>query len=130
VAPANEGDSFLSWEEVEEMSRGGIDFGSHGLTHEILTNVSADEVRNEVLESRRILEERIRKRVVAFSYPNGDHDPVVRRCTGECGYEVAFGTERGFAAPGDDPLSLKRVNVHDDVTREVPMFLTSILGMI
>ncbi|RJP20791.1 MAG: hypothetical protein C4529_08855 [Deltaproteobacteria bacterium] len=128
--PASEGDSFLSWEEIDEMSRGGIDFGSHGMNHEILTNVTADEVRKEVLESRRIIEERIRKRVYAFSYPNGDHDPAVRRCIGECGYEIAFGTRRGFATPDDDPLSLNRVNVHDDVTREVPMFLSSILGMI
>jgi len=124
------GDSFLSWEEIEEMSRGGIDFGSHGLTHEILTNITAAEVRKEVLESRRIIEERIRKSIYAFSYPNGDHDPVVRKCVAECGYEIAFGTRRGFAGPGDDPFSLKRVNVHDDVTREVPMFLSSILGLI
>ena len=128
--PSSGGDSFLSWEEIEEMSRGGIDFGSHGLTHEILTNITADEVRKEVLESRRIIEERIRKSVYAFSYPNGDHDPVVRKCVAECGYEIAFGTRRGFAGPEDDPLSLKRVNVHDDVTREVPMFLSSILGLI
>ncbi|HWS14823.1 MAG TPA: polysaccharide deacetylase family protein [Candidatus Methylomirabilis sp.] len=128
--PSIEGDSFLSWEEIEKMSRGGIDFGSHGLTHEILTNIAADEVRKEALESRRIIEERIQKSVYAFSYPNGDNDPVVRKCIGECGYEIGFGTCRGFAGPDDDPLSLKRVNVHDDMTRDVPMFLSSILGMI
>ena len=128
--PSSEGDSFLSWEDIEEMSRGGIDFGSHGLNHEILTNVSAGEVRKEVLDSRRIIEGRIQKSVYAFSYPNGDNDPAVRQCIGECGYEIAFGTRRGFAGADDDPLSLKRMNVHDDVTREVPMFLSSILGMI
>jgi len=123
-------DSFLSWEEIGTMSRGGIEFGSHGLTHEILTNIAADEVRKQALESRRIIEERIQQKVYAFSYPNGDHDPLVRKCIGECGYEIGFGTDRGFAGPDGDPLSLKRVNVHDDMTREIPMFLSSILGMI
>lgn len=127
---SSEGDSFLSWEDIEEMSRGGIDFGSHGLNHEILTNVTADEVRKEVLDSKRIIERRIQKSVYAFSYPNGDNDLAVRQCVGECGYEIAFGTRRGFAGAEDDPFSLKRVNVHEDVTREVPMFLSSILGMI
>ncbi len=128
--PSRDGDSFLSWEEIGEMSRGGIDFGSHGLTHEILTNISAVEVRKEILESRRIIEERVQKSVYAFSYPNGDHDPVVRKYIGECGYEIAFGTSRGFTGTEDDPYTLKRSNVNEDVTRDIPMFLSSILGML
>ena len=126
----DEGEAFLSWEDVLTMSRGGIDFGSHGMCHEILTNLSLEEVREEVRTSKAIIEERIQKSVYSFSYPNGNYDPVVRKCVEECGYEIAFGTSRGFVGPEDDPLSLKRVNVHDDVTREVPMFLSSILGMI
>ena len=127
--PSIEGDPFLSWEDIEEMSHGGIDFGSHGLTHDILTNITPDEVRKEGLESRHIIEKRIQKNVVAFSYPNGDHDPVVRKCIGECGYEIAFGTSRGFTGIEDDPYSLKRGNVNGDVTGDIPMFLSSILGM-
>ena len=127
---ANEGDSFLSWEEVEEMSRGGIDFGSHGMSHEILTHLTGDGVRKEVVESKRIIEEKIRKKVYAFSYPNGNYDPMAQECLEESGYDIAFGTCRGFTAPGDDPMELKRVNLHEDMTREVPMFLSSILGMI
>jgi len=122
--------SFLSWEDVLTMSRGGIDFGSHGMSHDILTNISPEEVREEARTSKTIIEGKIRKSVHAFSYPNGNHDPVVRKCVDECGYEIAFGTNRGFARAEDDPMSLKRVNVHDDVTRDVPMFLSSILGMI
>jgi len=130
TSPDEDGESFLSWEDVVAMSRGGIDFGSHGLRHEILTNIPPEEVREDVRVSKALLEERIRKNVYAFSYPNGNHDPVVRKHIGESGYEIAFGTSRGFAGPDDDPYSLNRVNVHDDVTRDIPMFLTSILGMI
>ena len=128
--PHDEGESFLSWEDVLTMSRGGVDFGSHGMGHEILTNISPEEVREELRTSKAIIEERIQKSVHAFSYPNGDHDPAVRKCVRECGFQIAFGTSRGFAGAEDDPFTLKRVNVHDDVTREVPMFLSSILGMI
>jgi peptidoglycan/xylan/chitin deacetylase (PgdA/CDA1 family) len=123
-------ESFLSWDDVLAMSRGGIDFGSHGMRHEILTNVSPEAVREEARTSKAIIEEKIRKNVHAFSYPNGNHDLVVRKCVRESGYQIAFGTSRGFAGHEDDPYSLNRVNVHDDVTREVPMFLSSILGMI
>ena len=123
-------DSFLSWEDVLTMSRGGLDFGSHGMGHEILTNISPENIREEVRTSKSIIEEKIQKTVYAFSYPNGDHDPGVRKCVRECGYQIAFGASRGFAGPEDDPYSLNRVNVHDDVTREVPMFLSSILGIL
>ena len=126
----DDGESFLSWENVLTMSRGCIDFGSHGMGHEILTNISHEAVLEEARTSKSIIEERIQQSVHAFSYPNGDHDPVVRKCVRECGYQIAFGTSRGFAGPGDDPYSLNRVNVHDDVTREVPMFLSTILGMV
>jgi peptidoglycan/xylan/chitin deacetylase (PgdA/CDA1 family) len=126
----DDGESFLSWEDVLTMSRGGIDFGSHGMRHEILTNISPEAVREEAQTSKAIIEGRIRKSVHAFSYPNGNHDAGVRKCVQECGYRIAFGTSRGFAGVEDDPLSLKRVNVHDDVTREVPMFLSSILGIL
>ena len=112
------------------MSRGGVDFGSHGMSHEILTNISPEEVSKDVRISKAIIEEKIQKSVYAFSYPNGDHDPAIRNCIEESGYEIAFGTNKGFAGPDDDPLSLNRVNVHDDVTREVPMFLSSILGIL
>ena len=125
-----EGDPFLSWEDVMTMSRGGVDFGSHGMSHEILTNISPEEVSKDVRISKAIIEEKIQKSVYAFSYPNGDHDPAIRKCIEESGYEIAFGTNKGFAGPDDDPLSLNRVNVHDDVTREVPMFLSSILGIL
>ncbi|HWS15455.1 MAG TPA: polysaccharide deacetylase family protein [Candidatus Methylomirabilis sp.] len=126
----DDGESFLSWEDILAMSRGGIDFGSHGMGHEILTNISPEAVLEEARTSKSIIEERIQKSVQAFSYPNGDHDPVVRHCVRECGYQIAFGTSRGFTRHEDDPYSLKRVNVHDDVTPEVPMFLSSILGML
>ena len=130
ASSCDKGESFLSWEAVLTMSRGGIDFGSHGMRHEILTNIPPEEVRDEVRNSKAVLEGKIQKSVHAFSYPNGNHDPVVRKCVKECGYEIAFGTSRGFAGAEDDPFTMNRVNVHDDVTREVPMFLSSILGMI
>ena len=126
----DEGESFLSWEDVLTMSRGGVDFGSHGMDHEILTNVSPEAVREEVRASKFIIEEKIQKSVYAFSYPNGNHDLVVRKCVQECGYQIAFGISRGFAGAEDDPYSLNRVNVHGDVTREEPMFLSSILGIL
>jgi len=130
TSPLDEEESFLSWEDVLTMSRGGIDFGSHGMDHEILTNISPEAVREEVRTSKSIIEEKIQKGVYAFSYPNGNHDPVVRMCVRESGYQIAFGTSRGFVGPEDDLHSLKRVNVHADVTQGVPMFLSSILGIL
>jgi hypothetical protein len=38
----------LSWEEIREMAASGICFGAHGVTHPILTNVSADRARREM----------------------------------------------------------------------------------
>jgi len=61
----------LSWEEVREMSDNGIDFGAHTVMHPLLTRISLEQARYEITQSKREIEHRLGKPVVAFSYPFG-----------------------------------------------------------
>jgi len=62
----------LSWDEIREMSNNGITFGAHTVTHPILTKLSLEEARKQIVGSKRRIEEEVGKLVTAFSYPNGD----------------------------------------------------------
>jgi peptidoglycan/xylan/chitin deacetylase (PgdA/CDA1 family) len=120
---------FLSWDEVKIMARDGIDFGSHGKSHVILPAVDTREAEREIRESKEILEKNLGQKVDAFSYPNGDCDASVAKAVQDQGYRVAFGTEQGFVCPGADPFRIRRVNIHQDMTGSIPMFLARIVGL-
>ncbi len=61
----------LDWNEVREMSRAGIEFGSHTITHPILSFLSDEEIEKEIKESKSLIESQIEKPVISFAYPNG-----------------------------------------------------------
>jgi peptidoglycan/xylan/chitin deacetylase (PgdA/CDA1 family) len=91
---ASSGRVFLSWEEIRTMAEHGIEFGSHTRTHPFLTQIPPEAAREEIASSRRDLEERLGKPVVAFAYPDGRFDDAIERLVEEAGYACAFQTRR------------------------------------
>src|SRR5262249_23423200 len=61
----------MSWEEVKEMARSGIEFGSHTVTHPVLANVSQARLEQEISESKKAIEQNLCKEAIAFAYPVG-----------------------------------------------------------
>ncbi len=110
----------LSWDEVAEMSRNNVDFGSHGQSHRILTALSADEVRQELVGSKKIIEEKTGKKVDSFSYPNGDYNSELKKLVQEAGYRCAVaikGCEEKEKEP--DLFALRRIGVHEDISTDL-----------
>jgi len=119
---------FLNWDEIRIMAKNGIDFGSHGKSHKILTNKEVD-IQQELKESKNVIENELKVKIKSFSYPNGNYSEEVVRFVRDQGYEMAFGTENGFVSQDDDPYTLKRINIHEDMTNTIPMFLARIVGL-
>lgn len=103
----------LNWQEVREMQDSGlITFGSHCLGPEPLINFrSQDEVRRQIFDSKKVLEERLRVPVNAFSYPEGRFNPAIRSMVIEAGYRLAVATSPGRRFPNDDAFALKRLRI-------------------
>jgi peptidoglycan/xylan/chitin deacetylase (PgdA/CDA1 family) len=101
----------LTWDEVRIMHRDGISFGSHTVSHPILSKMSAVKAREEISESKRILEERLGAAVEAFAYPNGARDDFTEEIKGmvkEAGYTCAVTTIFGVNEIGHDVFALHR----------------------
>jgi peptidoglycan/xylan/chitin deacetylase (PgdA/CDA1 family) len=122
-------DGFLKWDEVEDMSRNGIAFGGHGAEHRLLTYVSHDEAKGEIDVSKEMLGRRFEKTVPAFSYPNGYFTSEVVALVKGAGYRLAFITSRGFVSCADDPYTIRRLNIHESVTNNTPMFWARVVGL-
>ena len=72
----------LTWDQVREMHRSGLcEFGAHTVDHLILGQISTQDKKYQILESRHKLEKELGERVDLFSYPEGqsthfDHETI------------------------------------------------------
>jgi peptidoglycan/xylan/chitin deacetylase (PgdA/CDA1 family) len=99
------------WDELAEMSRGGIEMGSHALDHPILARLPREEMERQVVESRRLLGARIGSPIRFFSYPNGKYEdvtPEVEAAVRAAGYLGAVSTVEGRVGLQSNPFMLER----------------------
>ena len=85
-------DIILNWDEIKEMGKNNIEFGAHTVNHPVLANVSSQEVRYEIEESKKSIETKINKEVIVFSYPvggNASFDAGAENILKEAGYRYA-----------------------------------------
>ena len=87
----------LTREEILEMSAHGIEFGSHTLNHKLLHEISPAEVREEVFEAKRQLEELLQKPCKTLAYPAGFFSDAAKEVVREAGHIAAFTTHYGPA---------------------------------
>ena len=104
----------MTWDEAREMLAGGIEFGSHTVTHPILSNVNAEQLAKEVSESKRIMEQELGSEVLAFSYPVGGRtsfNEAVKTEVKKCGFRYAVSYREGVAKRASDPFALPRIHI-------------------
>jgi peptidoglycan/xylan/chitin deacetylase (PgdA/CDA1 family) len=105
-------DKTMTWEQIAELHAGGVKFGSHTSTHEILTVIPAAQAAEEIAESRTLIEQKLQTPCSLFSYPNGDCSEPVRDLVVDAGYKLAFlNQDPGVWTRDCDPFLIPRVNV-------------------
>jgi peptidoglycan/xylan/chitin deacetylase (PgdA/CDA1 family) len=111
------------------MSAAGVSFGSHSATHRILTHLDPSEARKEIEGSWATLRAKPIATVPVFCYPNGDWSAQVARLVEAAGYSAAATTQFGYEGRAPSRrFGLKRINVHDDVTRTPALFAFHLAG--
>lgn len=104
-------EDFLNWDQIKEMSLNNITIGSHTLKHAYLTSLDSKSLENELVLSKKILEERIGKRVDVISYPLGGFNEAVKEVVKRAGYIGACATNPGKKYPNNDIYALKRIRI-------------------
>lgn len=90
---------YLTWEQIKEMQQSGlVYFGSHTCSHRRLRHLSDEEINQEVVNSKRVLEEKLGTSVYSFCYPfgSGGFDKRVRPFVLQAGYLLDFSTQKGI----------------------------------
>jgi peptidoglycan/xylan/chitin deacetylase (PgdA/CDA1 family) len=100
-------------EHVADLSSRGHEIGSHTSTHPLLPQLSDNELRDELTESRRKLTAVTRTDILGIAYPNGDVDPRVRKAAQDAGYRYGVLTTPGvFDTKTDDKLLIPRLDMN------------------
>ena len=99
----------MTWAQVEELAEAGVEIGSHTLSHPRLSQLAPEAVEQELLDSRRALQERL-GRCDMLAYPFGDWTPAVAAAAARAGYAFAFTLPQGSQLRAG-PHSIPRVHV-------------------
>ena len=106
----------LSWEEIKQMQESGIiTFGSHTFGPDPLIKIRSEvDLKSEIFDSKRILEEKLGRPVTFFSYPEGMFNGKIRQLVVEAGYQGAVATNPGRGYSSVDVFALKRLRISEN----------------
>jgi peptidoglycan/xylan/chitin deacetylase (PgdA/CDA1 family) len=111
VSRWDRGHSRLGWDEIGHLGEAGVEIGSQSVHNRSLAARSTSVVRDEVLQSRRLLEDRLAVPITSFCYPLGDTSARVRRAVADAGYANGCTADPRTATSADDVLDLPRIRV-------------------
>jgi len=102
----------MDWTAARRLEAGGFQCGSHTMSHPRLADLSPEGCREELLESRRLLEDHLGHEVRHLAYPFGSFNEKARVLVAETGYRSACSVRIGLSPPEDDVLALHRVPIN------------------
>jgi peptidoglycan/xylan/chitin deacetylase (PgdA/CDA1 family) len=108
---------FLDWEGARELASRGFEIGSHSRDHCILSEETPDDQRDDLAESRAMLEEHLGVSISTVAYPNGtrrDYDAATLAAARSAGYAHGVTTRKGWNSSRTPPLELRRAVVYPE----------------
>lgn len=101
----------LSFAQVREMARHGIEFGSHTLAHPHLPSLSSSKAKEEIRRSKFVIEDLLGTSVVSFAYPYGEVSDEVKAIVADEDYRFAVAADNGPLVFYRDPYQIRRTQV-------------------
>jgi peptidoglycan/xylan/chitin deacetylase (PgdA/CDA1 family) len=109
--PSCEGQAMLSWRQILELRRCGVEIGAHTCTHPDLTRLPPAEIRAEIGASKAIIEDMLGAAVRSFAYPFGRYDRRSQDIAREH-FACACSDVLALVTPRSDPHALERVDAY------------------
>ena len=106
----------LTSAQVKEFSDNGMEITSHTVSHPNLTIIAPASLKNELLNSKKTLEDLIGKEVNTLIYPTGAYNDAVINTAKLVGYQFGAST-KGYPGTQDlkKPFELTRIRVECNI---------------
>ncbi|MCR4345083.1 MAG: polysaccharide deacetylase family protein [Candidatus Scalindua sp.] len=105
---------YLSQSQIHEMKSNNISFGSHTVSHRILTGLRSEEIIREIRGSKDILESQLGLKINSFAYPVGtmvDFNDEIIKTVKASKYAYACSNVYGINGNNTDIFALKRIGI-------------------
>ena len=102
-------DTLMDKVQLREWLAAGQEIGSHTLSHARLPFISHEQMRNEIFDSKKKLEDIFQIPVIHFCYPYGFYDARSLELVEAAGYRTATLVGGGIATPEHNPFLIPRI---------------------
>lgn len=108
----------MTWEQAKELANSNMIIGSHTKTHPYLNRLpDVSRQEDEIVNSKKILEEHLGVPVTVFAYPYGAYNSSLETMVKKAGYIAARSAQKGLARLTDDLYTLRTITVTGDFAR-------------
>lgn len=102
---------YMTWDDLKNLKNQGWEIGSHSLTHPDLEVSSKDVAQKQIVDSKRILEDKLGIKIEFFCYPAGKYNPTTISILKAAGYIGAVTIDSGSENLKSRIFELKRLRI-------------------
>jgi peptidoglycan/xylan/chitin deacetylase (PgdA/CDA1 family) len=105
---------FLNWEELKELKNSGVfEIEQHSASHADLTSISDEQLQRELVDSKRILSEKLGITSQFVAYPYGLFNRNILATLKKHNYKLGFTVIRGANGSFNHPYTLNRSMIYN-----------------
>jgi peptidoglycan/xylan/chitin deacetylase (PgdA/CDA1 family) len=108
----------LSLEDIMAL-KGNVSFGAHTRYHPVLKQCTDEEQEEEIIDSKKELENICGESILHFAAPFGDYNDYTLKCIKKAGYITARTVKKGWNRFHDDKFQLKSFAISDDADIDI-----------
>jgi peptidoglycan/xylan/chitin deacetylase (PgdA/CDA1 family) len=103
--------SYMSWAQIENLSKNGYDVESHTYSHLDLSKMSASTLQSELVNSKQVLQQHgIQAGALIYPYGDAADNATVKQAVKDAGYLIARGTDDGTVNLSNTSLDYYALN--------------------
>ena len=106
--------NYMNWDQIIELHNSEyVEIGNHSHSHEYLADEDPDVIKNDILKSIEIFNNKLGKNSEFFSYPFGEYSLEFKKIIKDLGFKFAFGQHSGVIDETKDLWELPRFPINE-----------------
>lgn len=102
---------YITWDEAREMAKNGITIASHTVDHRSMTDLTDEQLKKELVDSKKKIEKEMGAPVDYIAYPTGTYNLHIAQIVKDAGYKAAFTIKYGNVDLNSNIYALERIPI-------------------
>jgi peptidoglycan/xylan/chitin deacetylase (PgdA/CDA1 family) len=112
----NCGDDYMNWNDIKKLKEYyNVEIGSHTMDHFQLSSLNESAQRYQIIESKKILEDKLGIIINSFAYPYGKYNQTTKKLLVEAGYTNATTVNASYYQNAQNIFDLSRIRKTNDL---------------